>query len=55
MQTQQLNTTELDIAIAALGECYRRLDAAEMTAKELSQEGFALMFKSAYEDMTKQH
>lgn len=55
MHNQQLSTQELDIAIAALGECYRRLSAAEMTAKELSQDGFALMFKSAYENLAKQH
>jgi len=55
MHTQQLSTKELDIVIAALGECYRRLKAAEMTAKELSQDGFTLMFKSAYENIANQH
>ncbi|GAB3526877.1 MULTISPECIES: hypothetical protein [Photobacterium] len=55
MHTPQLSTKEIDNAIAALGECYRRLNAAEMTAKELSQDGFTLMFKSAYEDLSKRH
>ncbi|WP_299013012.1 hypothetical protein [uncultured Photobacterium sp.] len=53
MNIKNLNKNELDIVIAALGECYRRLNAAQMTAKELSQEGFALMFKSAYTSMAK--
>lgn len=53
MNTKNLNTKELDTVIAALGECYRRLSAAKMTAKELSQDGFTLMFKSAYDSMAK--
>ncbi|MCW8329921.1 hypothetical protein MD588_14020 [Photobacterium sp. SDRW27] len=55
MHTQQLNAKEIDIVIAALGECYRRLSAAEMTAKELSQDGFALMFQSAYKHHAQEH
>ena len=55
MNTQKLSNKELDIVIATLDECYYRLKAAGMTAKELSQDGFTLMFKSAYAKHAKQH
>ena len=54
MHTQKLSSKELDIVIAALGECYRRLNDADMSAKELSQDGFTLLFKSAYANLAKQ-
>ncbi|MGF1682840.1 hypothetical protein L4D09_16145 [Photobacterium makurazakiensis] len=56
MMAQELRSNEIDIVIEALDECYRRLNAAEMSAKDLTQDGFALMFKSAYQSMAdKQH
>lgn len=55
MNTQKLSSKEVDTVIAALGECYHRLKSAKMTARELSQDGFNLMFKSAYQKLSRQH
>lgn len=54
MQLQQLKNNQADTVLLALDECYRRLEKAEMSAKELTQAGFALMFKSAYESLSGQ-
>ncbi|MCM0148805.1 hypothetical protein KCN56_09550 [Photobacterium galatheae] len=48
MNADLLNQQEQERVIAALNECYRRLEAAEMTPQEISQDGFCLMFTSAY-------
>ncbi|MEI8593000.1 MULTISPECIES: hypothetical protein [Photobacterium] len=48
MNAEILNKQEQERVIAALNECYRRLEAAELTPQEISQEGFSLMFTSAY-------
>lgn len=48
MFAEQLKTNEQDAVIRALDECYRRLDEADLTAKDLTQEGFVLLFRSAY-------
>jgi len=49
----KLNPKEQEVVLAALGECYRRLKAAKITAREISQDGFNLMFKSVYQNMAK--
>lgn len=49
MFAKQLKSNEADTVIRALDECYRRLKAADISAKELTQDGFTLMFKSAYQ------
>jgi hypothetical protein len=51
----KLNPKEQEVVLATLGECYRRLKAAKMTAREISQDGFNLMFKSVYQTMVKSH
>ncbi|WP_170111215.1 hypothetical protein [Photobacterium sanctipauli] len=51
MMTQQLKVKDVDMLIEALDECYRRLNAAEMSASDLTQDGFTLMFKSAYQSV----
>lgn len=48
MHEPQLGSKEVDVVILALDECYRRLKATGVSAKELTQDGFTLMFKSAY-------
>lgn len=48
MHELQLGSKEVDVVILALEECYRRLEATGLSAKELTQDGFTLMFKSAY-------
>ncbi|QSV15916.1 hypothetical protein [Photobacterium ganghwense] len=56
MFAKQLKSNEADTVIRALDECYRRLKAADISAKELTQDGFTLMFKSAYQTVaTKRH
>ncbi|WP_170114871.1 hypothetical protein [Photobacterium rosenbergii] len=54
MQLQQLKNNQVDTVLLALDECYRRLEKAEISAKELTQAGFTLMFKSAYESLARQ-
>ncbi|GAL03272.1 hypothetical protein JCM19237_6165 [Photobacterium aphoticum] len=49
MNAQHLNKNEVEAVILALDECYRRLHAANVSARDLTQEGFSLMFKSAYQ------
>lgn len=51
MKMQQLTSKEKDLFINTLAECYRRLTAANIEAKELTKEGFKLMFLSVYKDM----
>ncbi|WP_170107683.1 hypothetical protein [Photobacterium lipolyticum] len=55
MNTQKLSPKEQEVVLAALHECYRRLKAADITPREISQDGFNLMFKSAYQGVTKKH
>ncbi|WP_162844312.1 hypothetical protein [Photobacterium jeanii] len=52
MNRKQLKEQHQEAVIAALGECYRRLNKAGMSGKDLTQEGFKLMFKSAYKNLT---
>ncbi|MGR5062888.1 hypothetical protein ACQKPX_17205 [Photobacterium sp. DNB23_23_1] len=54
MQLQQLKNNQADTVLLALDECYRRLEKADMSAKDLTQAGFTLMFKSAYESLASQ-
>ncbi|MGF1869879.1 hypothetical protein [Photobacterium indicum] len=51
----KLNPKEQEVVLATLSECYRRLNAAKMTAREISQDGFNLMFKSVYQTMVKSY
>ena len=55
MNTQTLSPKQQEVVLATLHECYRRLKAADITPKEISQDGFNLMFKSAYQGITKNH
>ncbi|QUJ70246.1 hypothetical protein KDD30_19170 (plasmid) [Photobacterium sp. GJ3] len=48
MNAELLDKQEQERVIAALSECYRRLEAAELTPQEITQDGFSLMFTSAY-------
>ncbi|WP_197068527.1 hypothetical protein [Photobacterium gaetbulicola] len=48
----QLENNQVDTVLLALDECYRRLEEAEISAKELTQAGFTLMFKSAYQSLS---
>ncbi|CEO41902.1 hypothetical protein C0Z01_13395 [Photobacterium kishitanii] len=50
MDIQHLTPREKDLFIKTLAECYRRLTAAKIEAKELTKEGFQLMFRSVYKD-----
>jgi len=52
MNRRQLKAQQQEATIAALGECYRRLKEAGISAKDLTQEGFQLMFKSAYKNVS---
>ncbi|TDR79063.1 hypothetical protein [Photobacterium lutimaris] len=54
MQLQQLESNQVDTVLLALDECYRRLNKADISAKDLTQAGFTLMFKSAYESLASQ-
>lgn len=51
MDIQHLTPTEKDLFIKTLAECYRRLKAAKIEAKELTKDGFQLMFRSVYKDI----
>ena len=51
MNIQQLTPKEKDLFIKTLTECYRRLKVAKIEAKELTKEGFQLMFLSVYKDI----
>ncbi|WP_237155983.1 hypothetical protein [Photobacterium phosphoreum] len=51
MEMQHLTPKEKDQFIKTLAECYRRLKAAKIEAKELTKEGFQLMFRSVYKDV----
>lgn len=51
MDIQHLTPNEKDLFIKSLTECYRRLKAAKIEAKELTKEGFQLMFQSVYKDI----
>ena len=51
MNIQRLTPNEKDLFIKSLSECYRRLKAAKIEAKELTKEGFQLMFQSVYKDI----
>ncbi len=51
MEMQHLTPKEKDQFIKTLAECYRRLKAAKIEAKELTKEGFQLMFRSVYKDI----
>jgi len=55
MNTQILSPKEQEVVLATLHECYRRLKDADITPKDMSQDGFNLMFKSAYQGITKKH
>ncbi|WP_181318408.1 hypothetical protein [Photobacterium kishitanii] len=50
MDIQHLTPREKDLFIETLAECYRRLTTAKIEAKELTKEGFQLMFRSVYKD-----
>ncbi|MEZ8739687.1 hypothetical protein [Photobacterium swingsii] len=52
MNRRQLKAQQQEATIAALGECYRRLKEAGISAKDLTQDGFQLMFKSAYKNVS---
>lgn len=52
MKSNQNNTIDKDTMITALNECYRRLNEAGLTVKDLSKEGFTLLFQSAYKSVT---
>ncbi|WP_199188051.1 hypothetical protein [Photobacterium sp. GB-72] len=52
MKQTMNNAIDKDIFITALNECYRRLNDANLTVKDLSKEGFTLLFKSAYKTVT---
>ncbi|SMY16307.1 hypothetical protein [Photobacterium aquimaris] len=51
MDIQHLTPNEKDLFIKTLAECYRRLKAAKIEAKELTKDGFQLMFRSVYKDI----
>ena len=52
MKSNQNNAIDKDTMITALNECYRRLNEAGLTVKDLSKEGFTLLFQSAYKSVT---
>ena len=52
MHAQHLNKKEVEAVIRALEECYRRLHAANVSARDLTQDGFSLLFQSAYHGLS---
>ncbi len=52
MKSNHSNAIDTDTMITALNECYRRLNETGLTVKDLSKEGFTLLFKSAYKAVT---
>ncbi|WP_305812460.1 hypothetical protein [Photobacterium leiognathi] len=52
MKSNHSNAIDIDTMITALNECYRRLNETGLTVKDLSKEGFTLLFKSAYKAVT---
>ncbi len=55
MYAADLPPEEQEYVLAALNECYRRLKLAQLTAEDLSMDGFKLLFKSAYQQVIDHH
>ncbi|EAS66233.1 hypothetical protein [Photobacterium angustum] len=52
MKSTKNNAIDKELFITALNECYRRLNETGLTVKDLSKEGFTLLFQSAYKAVT---
>jgi hypothetical protein len=55
MYAADLPPEEQEYVLSALNECYRRLKLANLTAEDLSMDGFKLLFKCAYQQVVNRH